>query len=169
MAEGRYFALSMAEIAAEAGTTKPSLYLRYRTKGELAIAALDTLARKREPLPLTGDLRTDLIARLRQFRANLTQHRGMLLTGVLLLHEADRPEWLQLFRERIVPATRAAIREVIVQAMARGEVTPDADVETGIDLLLGYWHASYYQSANLPDDWPARGVDMLLAALLARK
>src|SRR3954467_10235261 len=68
LVEGRYFGMSMEEIAEAAGTTKPTIYLRYRTKTELALAALDAIPRERTPLVLAGNLRADLVALLRDFR-----------------------------------------------------------------------------------------------------
>ncbi len=90
--------MSMDEIAEAAGTTKPTIYLRYRTKTELALAALNTLPRERTPLVLAGELRADLVVLLRDFRANVQRYGGMLVTGVVLLHEQDRPEWLQFLQ-----------------------------------------------------------------------
>src|SRR5258707_9611108 len=92
LVEGRYFGMSMDEIAEAAGTTKPTIYLRYRTKTELALAALDTLPREQAPLVLAGELRADLVALLRDFRSNVLRYGGMLVTGVLLLHEQDLPD-----------------------------------------------------------------------------
>ncbi len=165
--EGRFFGMSMEEIAEAAGTTKPTIYLRYHTKTELALAALDALPRERAPLVLAGDLRADLVALLRDFRANVLRYGGMLVTWVVLVHEQDRPEWLRFLQQGVFGARRRAFRNVILGAIERGEARPDADVDTCVSLLVGYWHASYYRHyPAIPDDnWAERAVDVLLCYL----
>jgi len=169
LVEGRYFGMSMDEIAEAAGTTKPTIYLRYRTKTELALAALDTLPRERTPLVLAGELRADLVALLRDFRSNVLRYGGMLVTGVVLLHEQDRPEWLQFLQQGVFGARRRAFRNVILGAIERSEARADADVDTCVSLLVGYWHASYYHLfPEIPDEnWAERAVDVLLCYLRA--
>jgi AcrR family transcriptional regulator len=167
LVEGRFFGMSMEEIAEAAGTTKPTVYLRYRTKTELALAALDALPRQRPPLVLAGELRADLIALLQDIRANVTRYSGMLGTGVVLVHEQDRPEWLQFLQQGVFGARRRAFRNVILGAIERGEARADADVDTCVSLLVGYWHASYYHHfPAIPDEnWAERAVDVLLCYL----
>ena len=59
-AEG-YARMTVDGVAAEAGVSKAAIYLRYRSKADLATAALARLRESGRPEP-TGDLRTDLTA-----------------------------------------------------------------------------------------------------------
>jgi hypothetical protein len=99
---------------------------------------------------LGGELRADLVALLRDFGANFLRYHGMLVTGVVLLHERDRPECPQFLQEGVFGARRQAFRNVILGAIERGEARADADVDTCVSLLVGYWHGSYYHLLVAP-------------------
>ena len=67
MARGGYGRMTIDEVAAEAGVSRPTVYLRYGDKAELATAALGAYRDRGRPEE-TGDTRADLVARLRHFR-----------------------------------------------------------------------------------------------------
>src|SRR3954462_14908931 len=76
MSEQGYTRMSMDAVAARAGVTKPTVYLRYKSKADLATAAL--AAATPEELPAeTGDLRADLIAHMRHVRRGIERSAGL--------------------------------------------------------------------------------------------
>ena len=104
--------MSVDAVAVEAGVTKPTIYRRYPSKTDLAAAALEHLAASRDasaPAP-TGDLRRDLIAHLRHFRAGIDRPFGIALVGTVLAEEHDTPELLDLYRRVIVRPRRRMVR-----------------------------------------------------------
>ena len=166
LAEGRYFRLSIQEIAEEALTTKTSIYRRFRGKEELAFAALASLLSYPDESVVTGDLRTDLVWQLKQLQSRAMRFGGMLLTGVALVHDQGRSDWLRLLRSGVVQARHEQIRRVIRGAIARGEARPNADVDACVSLLAGCWQSIYLVNwPDIPDDWADRAVAVVLAYL----
>jgi len=164
-----YRGMSMEGVAAAAGTTKPSVYLRYRTKAELAARAL-AHARDRSPAvpPTGGDLRTDLIAEVDWFLHGVLRPNGLTLIGTVLAEQVGTPELMARFREHVVEPRRARVRAVFAAAQARGELTPDAPVESAIRALVGAVYAQVLDGGPFTDDWAARMVDLVLPGLQSR-
>jgi AcrR family transcriptional regulator len=161
-----YARMSMDGLAAEAGVSKATIYLRYRSKADLATAALAHLRQAGSPRP-TGDLRADLVAQLRQLRTNAERVSAMPLVGTCLMEEQHTPELLPLFRERTLQPRRGLLREMLVAARERGEIGPGADLEAAIDLFMGAYQSHYLSGDPFPDEWEERIVDILMRALRA--
>ena len=96
-AERGYARMTIDAVAARAGVSKPTIYLRHPTKADLATAAIASMRVQPRPAP-TDDVRADLIAHLRLLRAGLERPNGMTMLGTVLAEESDTPELLALFR-----------------------------------------------------------------------
>jgi AcrR family transcriptional regulator len=164
LAEEGYSRMSLDAIAAEAGTTKPTIYRRWPGKEALAVAALEQLQSHQQPVP-TGATREDLVALLRDFRAKLLRPNGMAMIGTLLVEERHTPELLRLFRERIVGPRRRGLLALLCQARQRGELRAGADLEAAVGLLVGSFYAQYLTGDGIPKDWPERVVEVVLEGL----
>src|SRR4051794_27050106 len=98
LSEQGYSRMSMDAVAARAGVTKPTVYLRYPGKAQLASAAV--AAHTPDDLPEeTGELRADLIAHLRHLRRGMERAAGLAMVGNVLAEERHTPELLDHFRE----------------------------------------------------------------------
>jgi AcrR family transcriptional regulator len=164
MARGGYGRMTIDEVAAEAGVSRPTVYLRYGDKVELATAALGAyrdLGRPEE----TGDTRADLVTRLRHFRRGVERPFGMAMIGSVLAEEQATPELLALFRERVVGPRRAEVREVLEHARRRGELRENANLDVAVNMLVGSYYAQYLAGGAFPDDWPEAVVDVILGGL----
>lgn len=164
MAQGGYVRMSMDAVAAEAGVTKPTIYRRWPSKIELAMAALRAYCDASRP-PAVGDTRADLIAELEHFRRAISRPYGMSLYGTVLAEEHETPELLAAFRESLVVPRRRALRAILDAAQARGELRPDADVALAVNMLVGAFYAQYVAGDPFAADWSARLVDTLLRGL----
>ena len=100
LAEHGYEGLSLAAVAAEAGTTRPALYRRWPGKAELATAAIASLS-EADTRKITDDPYADLVAELTAFRRGVTRPDGLSLVGTMLQRGTD-PQLQRLYRERIV-------------------------------------------------------------------
>lgn len=165
MARDGYARMSVDAIAADAGVSKPTLYLRYPSKAALATAAL-AQAREQTAPQATGDTRTDLISLLRHFRTGVGRPFGMAMVGTVLAEEHHTPELFAQFREQLVEPRRRMLRSVLEAAQERGELAPDADLDTAVNALVGSFYAGYLAEAGVPDDWPERAVDVVLGGLV---
>ena len=164
MADEGYSAMSIASIAASAGVTKPALYRRWKSKADLATAALLQLQTE-EPIAQTGDLERDLRKTLRGFQRNLFRPNGMAMIGMLLSEERRAPELIALFRDRITSRRRRLVRSILETAVERGDVAKDADLDVAVNLLIGSFYAKYIADAKAPRNWPERVVRVVVAGL----
>ena len=78
---------------------------------------------------------------------------------------AGTPELLQTWRERVVGPRRAALRAVLEEARAGGEVRSDADLDRVVSMLIGSYYAAYLAGGRPPRSWPAEEVDIVLSGL----
>lgn len=159
-----YSRMSMDGIAARAGVSKATIYLRYAGKADLATAALAHLRESGRP-ERTGDLRADLVAHLRQARRNAERVSVMALIGTCLTEERHTPELLRLFRERILQPRRDLYRRLLDDAGREGTIPPGADVEAVVDLLSGAYQARYLSGEPFPERWEEGVVDAVMDAL----
>lgn len=164
MARGGYARMSVEEVAAEAGVSRPTIYLRYSGKAELATAALGAYRDRGRPEE-TGEARADLVARLRHFRRGVERPFGMAMIGSVLAEERATPQLLALFRERVVEPRRGELREVLEHAGQRGELRDGANIDAAVNMLVGSYYAQYLAGNPFPDDWPETVVDTVLSGL----
>jgi AcrR family transcriptional regulator len=162
-----YARMSIEAVAAEAGVSRPTVYLRYRNKAELAAAAVGAF-RERDLPAATGVTRTDLVAQLRHFRRGIERPHGVAMIGTLLAEEPRTPGLLESFRERAIGPRRAELRAVLERARDRGELDPDADLDAAVSMLVGSYYAAHLAGRKLPRTWPATEVDAVLRGLAPR-
>ncbi len=161
-----YSEMSLDQIVAEAGVSKPALYRRWKSKAELAVAAMEQL-RGEEPVAESGEVRQDLVQLLRNFQTSLVKTRGVPWVLRLQAERETLPQLLELFRERVVAQRRALFRRALEAARERGEIKAEADLEVAISCLIGSYYARYVADEEPGEDWPERAVDALLMGLRA--
>jgi AcrR family transcriptional regulator len=164
MAQGGYVRMSMEQVAAEAGVTKPTIYRRYPGKIQLALAAIVSFCDKDPPI-YSGDTRGDLIVQMQNFKRAMDRPHGMAMLGTMLAEEYETPELLASFREYLVYPRRQAIRTILERARDHGELASDADLELAGNMLIGAYYAQYIAGAPFPGDWAERVVDVVLGTL----
>jgi AcrR family transcriptional regulator len=159
-----YARMSIDAVAARAGVSKPTIYLRHPTKADLATAAIASMRVQRRPAP-TDDVRGDLIAHLRLLRAGLMRPNGMTMLGTVLAEEHDMPELLALFRERLVKPRRRELGAVLEAARDRGELRADADLDVAVSALVGALYARCLAGESLGGRFLSTLVDTVLEGL----
>lgn len=164
LSEHGYARMSIDAIAADAKTTKPTIYRRWSGKEELAIAALAQFQAQEQPKP-TGSTEDDLKTLLRDFQKKLLRPNGMAMIGTLLAEEQHTPKLIALFREKIVTPRREGLLAILKSAQVRGELNADADLEAAVNLLVGSFYARYLSGEGIPHDWPGRVVTLVLRGL----
>jgi AcrR family transcriptional regulator len=164
LAERGYARMSVDAVAARAGVSKPTVYLRHPTKADLATAAIASMRAESRPAP-TGDVRADLIAHLRLLRAGLERPYGMATLGTVLAEEHETPELLALFRERLVKPRRRELRAVLEAARERGDLCADANLDVAVSALVGAFFARYLAGESLGGRFVSALVDTVLDGL----
>jgi AcrR family transcriptional regulator len=166
LAERGYQGLSIDAVARAAGTTRPTVYLRFAGKEELATSAVAGMAVE-EPLPQTDDIHADLVAELRHFRAAITRPNGFSFVGTVLAEEQATPGLIARFRERLVLPRRRRLAATLERGIRIGAIRADLDVDAATGMLTGSVYAHHLAHGTLPEDWPQRVVDTLWPALQA--
>jgi AcrR family transcriptional regulator len=167
LAEEGYSRMSLDGIAAEAEVSKPTIYRRWKSKEDLATAAIRTI-QLAEPTADTGSTATDLIATLKTFRRSLLRPNGMSLVGTVLAEEEHTPELLAFFRERLVAPRREMLRAILERAAQKGELLPDVNLDATVTLLVGAFYARYLAASNIPESFVAELVKIVWRGI-ARK
>jgi AcrR family transcriptional regulator len=156
-----YARMTVDAVAARAGVSKPTIYLRHPTKADLATAAIASMRVQPRPAP-TNDLRGDLIAHLRLLRAGLERPNGMTMLGTVLAEEHETPELLALFRQRLVAPRRRELRAVLQAARDRGELRRDVDLGVVVSALVGAFFARYLAGEPIGGRFVGTLVDSVL-------
>jgi AcrR family transcriptional regulator len=164
LGERGYARMSMDAVAARAGVSKPTVYLRHPTKADLATAAIASMRAEPRPAP-TDDVRGDLIKHLRLLRAGLERPNGTTMLGTVLAEEHETPELLALFRERLVAPRRRELRAVLEAARDRGDLRPGADLDAAVTALVGAFFARYLGGDSLGGRFVTSVVDTVLDGL----
>ena len=166
MTERGYRGMTVAAVAAVAGVSEPTVYLRYPTKLDLALAAIARLPAFTQPF-VTGDARSDLTHLLDQMTRS-AQDVGLSLVGVVLVEEADHPELLRRWRATAGRALSDAIGQIIERGQDRQQVSTDVDADVLADLFVGAYLGRYLNRGRPDRAWTTDVIAMLWDHLAAR-
>lgn len=155
--------LSIAAIAAEAGTTRPAIYRRWRSKVDLVVAAVAWTASTDVP-PTTGVPYTDLVLEMEHYRHCISDIGVIALAGAMMAHGVQ-DEVRTTYAERIARPRWDRIVALLERATTAGELPAGADTALGASLLTGSWYGYAWTSLEPPPDWPERIVEHAWRAL----
>lgn len=153
LAEQGYSRMSLDAVAAESGTSKPTIYRRWSSKADLATAALNTIQFADPPVD-TGSTVGDLTGTLENFSRSLLRPNGMSLIGTVLAEEAHTPELLTLFRARLVATRRGMLHAILLRAKKRKELRRAVNLDCVVNMLVGAFYARYLATSTVPPDFP---------------
>jgi AcrR family transcriptional regulator len=99
---------------------KTTVYRRWRSKDELALAVLIDMVEHVASVPDLGDTRAELTAFVdRAVKVLRSTLMGRVMQG-LVSHLAANPELARAFREHVVAVRVAEIRRLVEKGIARG-------------------------------------------------
>ncbi|MFI8931552.1 TetR/AcrR family transcriptional regulator [Streptomyces sp. NPDC053474] len=167
LASDGYSAMTIGDIIADAGVTRPTLYRRWSNKYELALDALrHALRRRREAHP---SLPTDRLPPREAFteavrRLGLRQCDScmMPLHGSFMGAAEREPGLLRQLREHGAQPCREELLMTLVRLQQRGAVRTDSDLETVVRLCFGSYFADYLRTGRAT---PADHAQRVAAAL----
>jgi AcrR family transcriptional regulator len=149
-----FAALSLASVAAAAGTSRPAIYRRWPNKEALVVDAIARLALV-DPPAADDDPFDALVAELEHFRHCITLAGSLPVAGLMLTDGID-DTIRDRYREHIVAPRRARINACLEQATAAGAIDPDADLTIAATFLTGSWYSLALVGADPPEDWATR-------------
>lgn len=124
------------DVAARAGVGKATVYRRWPSKEDLAVAAMETLYSAEMPEPDTGSIETDLAesyTAVLQF-VNTPEGEAYLRTSIA---ESVRDNRIAELYRSSTERREAQSRATFERAIRRGEVRADIDVDTAVQWLGG--------------------------------
>jgi AcrR family transcriptional regulator len=126
--------MSFEMVSTRSGISKPTIYRRFRSKEELAVAVLPMLVASSK-VKLSGDTLQDLAAEISEARSKLDKV-GAALLGTLLSEEQRHPELIATYRQQAVKPRADKLRAILHHADGRAEISPHADLEAAVQLLM---------------------------------
>jgi AcrR family transcriptional regulator len=159
-----YGRLTLEEVARQAGTTKPAIYRRWPSRQRLVLAALGQRLGDRRA-PDTGCTLCDLDECLKLFVAAFRRMPPGVL-GPLFADCAGDRELRAAFMTTLFDPPRAAVRETLERAHARGDLRDDADLDLILDLTGSLIHyRALFGHAPTSDVEIERAVEALLQGI----
>jgi AcrR family transcriptional regulator len=157
--------LTIEGVAARAGVAKTTIYRRWRSKDELALALLIDMVEQFVAVPELEDTRAELVA----FVAGAVRILGSTLMGRvmqgLVSDLAADPELARAFRARVVATRIAEVHRLVERGIERGDLRPDCDRELLHELLFGpVYYRLMLSGAPLEEGLAERIVDAVLPA-----
>jgi len=168
LGESGFGSLTVEGVAARAGVAKTTIYRRYRSKTDLALAVLLDMLEDVSTQPYVEDTTTELIALVNKtVKLMSTTVLGRIMKGLVSEVAAD-PELAHVYRERVVSQRVADVTVLLERGIARGELRAGLDPEMVTDLLLGpIYYRFFLSGAPMDDDFGKRLVVTLLPAFTA--
>ena len=166
--EHGYTKLSIEAIAAKAGVGKQTIYRWWDCKASVVLEAYARQAASHAPPTQTDqpleDLRTYLYRTVEAF-----QGPGATAARSLLGEAGTNPSFRQVFLEQFILARRNNLRELLERAIQHGELRPDLDLETCIDVIYGaIWYRLLLEHAPLDSHFVDTVIQTTLRGLAAR-
>lgn len=133
LADVGYRSLTMDAVAARAKAGKATIYRRWDSKIDLLIDACNHLVQRNVPEPDEGSIERDIHEFLGAFATLLTGPVGKAAQTLVgeLPHE---PDLAAAFRESFLLPQRDILHRIIGRGVTRGEIRPDAPVDTVVEL-----------------------------------
>ncbi|MDA0178855.1 TetR/AcrR family transcriptional regulator C-terminal ligand-binding domain-containing protein [Solirubrobacter phytolaccae] len=158
--EGGLQRMTVPGVAAAAGVAKTTVYRRYATPAQLALAAIGRLNADASD-PDTGSARTDLIATLEAVR----QRIDPTVTATVLVEAQTHPEILELARRQMIIPAVERFRRILRKGVETGELKRGLDADLAADAVLGSFFMRFYERGRPGPDWPRQVVDSLYPGL----
>ncbi len=127
----------MEGVAERAGVAKTTIYRRYRSKTDLALAVLLDMLEDVSTQPYLGGTVAELTKLVDKTVSLMTTTvMGMVMKGLVPEIAADA-HLASVYREKVVSRRVAEVSVLVARGIARGELRADLDPEVVTDLLLG--------------------------------
>jgi AcrR family transcriptional regulator len=139
--ESGYAGFTIDAVARRAGASKPTIYRWWKGKAALIMELYEKERETALTVPDRGSLEHQLIVRMRNlWRLWQRTPLGHALRSIIAEAQAD-PSALTQLREDFLPKRRAWTYTLFERAMARGEISAQADIESATTLIYSFnWY-----------------------------
>lgn len=136
LADEGFDGFSVEEVVVRSGVAKTTIYRRYPSREDLIRGSLERLNDDLASRTEAGTTRERLVHILDGIR----QARGTIRGRVLMRAAAEGvsdPDLAALVHERVLEPRREALRQVLRDGMARGDIRAGIDLDAAVPLLVG--------------------------------
>jgi len=159
--------MTLGDIAADAGVSRPTLDRRWSNKFELLTDTLDYDFREQRETyaldPSRLEPRKALVEAVRRLDPAYFNPDAMVLMGNFAGEAIRTPELLQILRKHAVEPRVTLVENVLSQLQERGAVSADIDKHTIATMCFGSYFAAFYRGDSkkkIPEKvvaalWPA--------------
>jgi AcrR family transcriptional regulator len=151
--EQGYRAFTMDALVERAGSSKPTIYRWWRSKGALLRDVYERAALTFVTAPDTGNLEQDLIVHLRSLWSWWrSSSAGETLRSFFIEIQLDSKAIAE-FREEFLPRRERTLRKIFARAVSSGEIVEGPAVEVAVSMLTGmsWLHLITANLENLDD------------------
>lgn len=141
--------MTVDEVAARAGVGKATVYRRWPSKDDLAVAAMERLYALEIPRPDTGSIRGDLAESYRSVLTFVGSPEGSAYLKMSIAESVRDDRIAALYRKATERAEESA-RVMFVRAKDRGELRPDVDLDCCVQWLGGIIASRTITGRSLP-------------------
>ncbi len=160
--------MTVDDVAAEASVGKATVYRRWPSKDDLAVAAMEQLFSLEIPEPDTGSIVTDLRQTYRDVLAFVNTTEGRAFIRMSIAESIRDPRIAALYRESSVRREELT-RRTFERAIERGEVRSDVDLDSALQWLGGLFAYRVITDRPLPAPEDAdKLVDLMLKGILTQ-
>jgi len=143
-----YGRMSIERVARRAGVGKAAIYRRWPSKLPIVLEVVSALAKQGLPTPDTGTLHGDVKALLEATARVLWHPMAAQIIPDLFAESARNPDMAQALQMAVRDSQRGIAEVVVRNAVDRGELSADTDVDLALDLASGplYWRLTTIRS-----------------------
>ncbi len=136
--ESGYAGFTIEAVARRASASKPTIYRWWKGKAALIMEAYEGERETALSVSDRGSLEQELTIRMRNlWRLWQSTPLGHALRSIIAEAQADAAALAQL-REDFLPKRRASTHTLFARAVARGEISPQADIEAATTLIYSF-------------------------------
>lgn len=148
--ERGYKAFTMDALVERAGSSKPTIYRWWRSKGALLRDVYERTALTFVTSPDTGDLEKDLVVHMRSLWSWWhSSSAGETLRSLITEIQLDSVAIAE-FRDEFLPRRELTLRKIFARAVSSGEISERAQIDVAVSMLMGMsW--LHLVTANLQD------------------
>ncbi|WP_028651106.1 TetR/AcrR family transcriptional regulator [Nocardioides halotolerans] len=150
-----YSRMTLGDIAADAGVSRPTLYRRWDTKLELVADALDYGFRKQRDqydIDIASlDPREAFTEAVRRLDPAYFNPDAMVLMGNFAGEVIHTPELLEMLRQHAVEPRVTLLEDVLAQLQQRGAVSEGIDAHTIATMCFGSYFGAFYRGESRED------------------
>jgi AcrR family transcriptional regulator len=162
-----YGQLTMEGVAARAGTGKAALYRRWPSREELVADALGDALPSPAAVPVSGEVRDDVLALLECMRTAFTSTHGAAFQAVKADGGPGAGLLHSVVQQRVVEPCERLVLDALRRGAERGQVRPDAVTtkmaRVGPAMVI---HHALTDGSGMSDDYLASIVDDVVLPLV---